>query len=188
MLADTLLAPLSAKFPRTIMSRFSWLFCRIGRSCSSRLRLAFTSATTCLAVLLTLSTLAVAQEASNTSPAPRPPSDEVARVHLASDLTEHGLRNEDPFALIAAARLYKGLSGKVLEKGQAGKDGKAVDVDFLLDRASEIAEDDRVKELAQAVKNERTRPPLSPPPCPVYYYEWYCPGFGLSCYYRWVCL
>lgn len=144
-------------------------------------RLAFILSVTCLAMLLALSTPVAAQDASDTKATPEP-AGEADKAHLASILEEYGHKNDDPLALITAAKLYKELSARVLKRGEEGKDGQAVDPEFLLNKASVIAKNDEIKELAKSIKNDDRGVWTYSPSC---YYEWYCGPF--NCYYRWIC-
>ena len=116
-------------------------------------------------------------------PAPQP--DEVKRVGLASALIEYGMESNDALALANAARMYRGFSARVLERGESGADGNAVDADALLEQAREFAQGDEAL-LAVVDYVERMEPGAKGVYIPSCYWASYCGWFG-NCWYRWVC-
>ena len=70
----------------------------------------------------------------------KPPEHELEKLKLASTLTAYGETENDALALATAAKIYFNLSARVLENGQTGQDGKAIDPEELLAKATEIAD------------------------------------------------
>ena len=116
---------------------------------------------------------------------PMPPPDEDKRVGLAAALVEYGVESRDSLALANAARMYRSFSARVLEKGESGEGGKAVDADELLQQAREFAGSDErllavidhVDEMESGAKGW-----VYVPTC---CWQWYCDFFG--CRYIWLC-
>ena len=112
------------------------------------------------------------------------PAGETAKVQLASRLHSYGMEYDDPLALVTAAKLYKEVSAPVLEKGEEGPQGKTVNIDYLLERASRIARDDKeaIEKAIEAVKYSGSRHWTGIPHCHWVYREM----FGLW-EYVWEC-
>ena len=115
---------------------------------------------------------------------PVPPPDEEKRVGLASALAEYGKETRDALALVTAAKLYRGLSARVLRKGESGKAGQSVDADELLQTARALAAEnqDLLKVIEEVERGDTGGKGIFIPSC---YYEWYCSNMG--CHYKWIC-
>ena len=103
--------------------------------------------------------------------------EEERRVGLASALLEYGMESRDALALANAARMFRGLSARVLERGEAGADGTPVDPDALIEKAREFAQGDEtllavVDSVGQMDSGAKG---IYIPTC---WWQWYCDYFG----------
>ena len=126
---------------------------------------------------------AVAGTAFGADTAPPPGEDE--RVALAAGLVEYGTEARDGLALLTAAKMYQAASARVLQKGQTGRTGKAIDLGTLFALARQFADDDEhlLALIDQAKESKTGAKGIYYPSC---YYEWYCSYSGY-CYYKWIC-
>jgi hypothetical protein len=97
-------------------------------------------------VLMLGLSMASAQDIAN------PPDGELQKVELAAGLSQYGMEFDDPLALIAAARIYKSVSGVVKTK-----DGQPVDVEKMLASAEALAKGERTHDsIVNLVADART--------------------------------
>ena len=105
-----------------------------------------------LVAMATIACIATIGGASLASDPPPPPSGEANRVALATALVNYGMEQQDAVALAQAAKMFRGFSARVLEAGEVGQDGKAVDPDTLVEKAREFAQgDDQLLQVIAAI-------------------------------------
>ena len=117
-------------------------------------------------------------------PKPLPPSGEAEQVRLASALAEYAMGEKDALGLATAAKMLRSLSARVLQRGEKGKDGKAMNPDALLQKARELAKKDKnlLAIIDQVEKTKSGGKSIYFQNC---YYRWQC--YSFYCSYRYIC-
>ncbi len=128
---------------------------------------------------VTLTQASVAQEGQQLSPAEQAQNQGI--IETAQNLASYAEAQGDALALVVAARMLTQVPGRVLVRGEQGKDGATVDVNGMLDRAAELAKGDayittKIEEVRKAA-DEASRG--------ICYWAYYC-SYGW-CQYYWVC-
>ena len=183
MLINALLNTFLMSIPRSAMYHLTERLFRARLPYSRRFSWLFSLPAACLTTALTLSVPVAAHDTPEPAIHPAPVG-EAAKVQLASRLHAYGMKYDDPLALVTAAKLYNEISARVLEKGEEGPQGKAVSVDYLLERASKIAKDDKsaIEKVIEVVKYGGSRHWTGIPHCHWVYKEMF--GFWE---YVWEC-
>ena len=114
-----------------------------------------------------------------------PPKGEEKAVGLASALASYGLEERDSLALATAARMMRGLSARVVEKGKDGAQGKAIDPVELLEKARDFAKgDDSLTSIIDKVDKMGSGGKWPFRRNCVWSAELVCPFYGV-CFYKW---
>lgn len=100
-------------------------------------------------------------------------------LQTARGLADYAEANSDPLAFVTAAKMFASVQGKVLQEGQSGQEGQAVDIEGMLKKAEELSQgDELIAKVAADVR--KTAEANSRWVC---YWEWYGGYYYEVCYY-----